>query len=216
MIAALALASALLDSTNVDLTPTADVWVYPHAGDPEHDAYLRVWGAEGKEVPAVGEMQDYSLSLLKWDATKIPAGKITHAELVFTHIAGPGYELAYAKQHPLTARSVRGDFSEKGWSYEKAGDFLPSAKDDAIFGTGAPASLGDGKDFPITIDLLKGKNDFRAYVEQARNSSDHSLAIAMTAGVDVEEFGQRCIYKIYSKDAETASKRPVLKLTIEN
>lgn len=217
MIAAFALAAFLMDAKNVDLTPTADIWVYPHASDPEHDAYLRVWGAEGKELPKdAGELPDFSISLLKWDATQIPAGKITHAELVLTHIASPGYELAYAKQHPLTARAVRSDFVEKGWNYERAGDYLPDSKEASIFGTGAPASLGDGKEFPIAIDLLKGKADFAAYVESARTSSDHSLAIALTAGLDVEEFGQSSIYKFYSKDADVAAKRPVLKLTIED
>jgi hypothetical protein len=217
MLTAAALALMMLDIKKVDLTPTADIWVYPHASDPEHDAYLRVWGAEGREVPAdANELQDFSISLMKWDASKIPAGKITKAELILTQVASPGYELAYAKQHPLTARAVRADFNEKNWTYDKASEYLPEAKETAVFGTGAPASLGDGKEFTITLDLLKGKDDFNLYVEQARNSSDHNLAIALTAGLDVEEFGQQSIYKFFSKDVDTAGKRPILRMTIQN
>lgn len=37
------------DPKTVDLIPTEDVWVYPHAGDPSTDSYLRAWGAGGKQ-----------------------------------------------------------------------------------------------------------------------------------------------------------------------
>lgn len=214
MLAALALISALKAPTTVDLIPTDDIWVYPHASDPGKDAYLRVWGAEGRDVAKdINELQDYSYSYLKFDLSKLPAGKITGATLTLTHIADAGYDVAYAKQNPLRVRPMPSDFDEKKWDYQNAETIKPDEK--VIFGSAAPDKIpGGGKDFTITVDLLKGPGDFKAYVDNARGGK--ALALALTATMDVEEHGQRCIYKFYSKDCETASKRPVLRLTLDN
>jgi hypothetical protein len=40
------------------------------------------------------------------------------------------------------------------------------------------------------------------------------LALALTSSMNVSD--GRMLYKFFSKDAETASRRPVLRLTIEN
>jgi hypothetical protein len=218
MLAALALATLLAGPTTVEFIPTDDIWVYPHASDPQKDAYLRVWGAEGHDVAKdLGEMQDLSYSYLKFDLSTLPEGKITVATLTVTHISGPGYDLAYSKQNPLRARPLPPDFSEKGWDYSKAESILPEAGDKAILGTGFPETIpGGDKEFPIVVNLLKGPNDFNNYVKTVRASKAKAMALALTASLDVEESGQKCIYKFYSKDCENPAKRPVLKLTVEN
>src|SRR3954469_4487441 len=101
MLAALALSLA---ATTLSLNPTDDVWVYPHASD-QKDVYLRVWGAEGRDSPKkVAEVQDFSPSYLRFDVSKVPAGKVTSAQLILTHVANPGYAQDYAKDNPLRAR----------------------------------------------------------------------------------------------------------------
>ena len=213
MIAAIA-ALVISGPTSVTFVPTDDIWVYSHATDTK-DIYLRVWGAEGKEVAKdVNEVEDFGYSYLKFDLSTVPAGKITAATLTVTHIANPGYDLEYVKQNPLRARPVPSDFDEKTWDFSKVADIHPDGGPKAFFGGGYPDKIPGDKEFPITIDLLKGPNDFSAYVSSARNSKNHALALALTSSVDVEEQGQGCIYKFYSKDCEDPAKRPVLKLTI--
>lgn len=216
MLAALALATAFAGPTTVDFVPTDDVWVYPNATD-QKDAYLRVWGAEGKDVAKdLNELQDYSYSYLKFDLSKLPAGKVIGATLTVTHIASVGFDVAYSKMNPLRARPISPEFSEKKWDYQDAETIKPEPGDKAIFGTGFAETIPAEKEFTITVDLLKGPADFKAYVDKSRGSATKALAFALTASMDVEERGRTCIYKFYSKDCETASKRPVLKLTIEN
>jgi len=208
------LAFAAMATPPLSLTPTADVWVYPHASDPERDSYLRVWGAGGDAVSAdPGDAGDFSYSYLKWDVSPVPAGaKLKAATLVLTHTASPTFTLDQARLAPLEARTVSADFEEKGWTYEKSVKIAPDKGNDAIFGAASPDSLGDAKDFTITIDLMKGPNDFRAYFAKAIEAKQ--LALALTSRIDPSE-GQRSFYKVYSKDTQTASQRPSLNLTFE-
>ena len=215
MLATLALVLAT-SPTTVELNPSDDIWVYPHATD-THDAYLRVWGAEGRELAKdVNEMGDFGYSYVRFDLSKLPEGKLTGATFTVTNVANPGYDLAYSKQNPLRARPITPDFSEKDWDYSKAEQNRPEAGDKGFFGGGFAEAIPSDKEFPITIDLLKGPKDFRAYVDVARSSTNKHMAFALTASMDVEEHGQGCIYKFYSKDCENPSKRPILKLTFEN
>src|SRR5256885_1361944 len=103
-----------------DLTPTDDVWVYPHASDPQKDPFLRAWGSAGKAVAATpAEGSDFSYSYLKWDTAAISKapGKVTEAKLIVTLIADPTYGEDEAKASPLEVRPLKGDFSEKTWDY---------------------------------------------------------------------------------------------------
>ncbi|HVT14009.1 MAG TPA: hypothetical protein VHE55_17230 [Fimbriimonadaceae bacterium] len=216
MLAALALI-ALGGPTTVELIPTDDVWVYSHASDPMKDPYLRVWGAEGKDVAKdVNEVQDFSYSYLRFDLTTLPKGKITGATLTLTHLGHPGFDEAYSKLNPIKARPLPIDFREKTWDFSKIDQIMPEPGDKTAFGSGYAENIPtDDKEFKITVDLLKGPNDFRKYVESGASSASKSIDFALTASLDVEEMGQSCIYKIYSKDCENPAKRPVLKLTVE-
>ena len=217
MLAVLALAGTLMAPATIEIFPTDDIWVYPHASDPEKDAYLRIWGADGKDVATdAAELENLSYSYLKFDLSKLPEGKIVGATLTLTHIGGAGYELAYAKQNPLRARPVSSEFTEKKWDYGQAEKTAPEGGAKAVFGSGSPETIpADGKEFTISLNLLTGPNDFKAYVAKARSSEKKTLGLALTSLMDVAEKGQKCIYKVYSKDEEKASRRPVLKLTLE-
>lgn len=204
------LALALL--AEVTLHPTDDVWVYPHAGDPAKDAYLRVWGRDGAAVAkTAGDSEDLSYSLLRFDPASLPDGKLTKAVLVLTTTGGPSYTADDAKAHPLQARAVDGGFAEKGWKYDLLERFLPTYDPKSIYGTGAPAFPKADAEGRVEIDLLKGPNDFRAAL---KNKKPFGIALTSTLDVQANE-GTMTIYKLYSKDAPVEAARPRLELSFE-
>ncbi len=199
------------------LKPTDDVWVYPHAGDPAKDGYLRVWGREDGAVPKlVGDASEYSFSLLRFDPAALPAGKPTKATLVLTMVAGPNFTEEQARRFPLQARPVEGGFSEKAWKYDLLERFMPAFDPKTVYGTGAfapwPAPDKEGR---VEIDLLKGPGDFRAALEAARKDAK-PLGIALTSPLDVQANPDvQSIYKVYSKDSPVEELRPKLVLGYE-
>lgn len=210
LIAALALAPQ-----TADLVPTDDIWVYSHASDTK-EPLLRVWGADGRDVAADPmDADSFGYTYMKWDISNLPTGKLKEAKLILTHVLDPGWTLDYATAHPLLARPVPSGFTEKTWDFARIDKFSPRDGDLAIFGSGVPAKVPmTDKDAKFSIDLLKGPNDFGKYLADARASK--VLAIALTSKMDVESMGQGSIYKFYSKDAESASKRPILHLVFES
>lgn len=204
-------------STTVSLTPTDDLWVYPHASDPSKDAYLRVWGTDGKACPAnAADATDYSFSFLKWKLDGIPSDKkLIRAQLIVTNIADPGYTPEQATDAPLEAREITPDFTEKTWDYDQLGKHYPKPEKDAIFGTGAPLAWGPAEKVEFRVDLLKGPADFRKALASANASASKELALALTTKLDMSILGRAGIYKLYSKDAETATSRPRLELEFE-
>ena len=199
----------------VELVPTDDLWIYPHASDAAHDANLRIWGSEGKSAPAdATEAEELSMAYLKWDLSNLPAGKkLTSAVLVVTNIANPGFTVEQAKAAPLQVRPLATTFTEKTWDFEKLGKLLPPKEKTDVFGTGYPESFLADKPVSFEIDLLKGPNDFRKYLDSARESK--SLALALTSAIDMANLGRTAIYKIYSRDAEKEELRPRLVLGFE-
>lgn len=202
---------------DVTLRPTDDVWVYPHAGDPAKDGYLRVWGREGEAVPKLaGDATEFSFSLLRFDPAALPDGKLTKARLILTTTAGPNYTEEQAKKWPLQARPVDGGFAEKGWKYDLIERFMPTFDPKSVYGTGFPkpwpAPDVEGK---IEIDLLQGPGDFRAALTTARKDGK-PLGVALTAALDVQTNPDvQTIYKAYSKDAPVEASRPQLVLSFE-
>lgn len=212
---ALLLLSGTALPQKVELAPTDDLWIYPHASDAGHDANLRIWGAEGHAAPAdASEAEELSMAYLKWDLSNLPTDKkLTSAVLVVTNIADPGYTVEQAKATPLQVRPLGSDFTEKTWDYEKLGKLLPAKENKDVFGAGYPLSFLPDKPVTIEIDLLKGPNDFRKYFEAARTSK--SLALALTSAMDMATLGRTGMYKIYSRDADKAEFRPKLVLGFE-
>ena len=191
----------------IELYPTDDVWVYPHAGDPQTDEYLRVWGTDGISVagdPASAESFGYSF--LRFDGSKLPKGvTVTNATLVLIHTPDPAWTADDAKKAPLEARVLSENFSEKGWEYGFAKKVFPKSGQDNRFGTFAPAKIESGKPIKFEIDLSKGP----AKLDRFLKSGDPFL-IALTSTLDPSAVGNRATYKFFSKDYEKAEYRPKL------
>jgi len=202
-------AGLALAASTLQLQPTDDVWVYPHAGDPSKDAYLRVWGSGGRAVAQDAvDTTDFGYSYLCF---KVPADlrSLKGAKLLLTHIAGPGYDKDFSKAFPLQVHPLKGSFEEKSWSYDQVSKIQPT---DKVFGTGWAENLSADKPFQIVIDL--SKPEFYEYVAAAAKSGGE-LSLALCAKVDVAEVGMKSMYKIFSKDAETDANKPKLVLETE-
>lgn len=207
----LAVAAVGTAPQTIDFSPTDDIWVYPHASDPQKDGYLRVWGVEDQPVASdPGASDEFSYSYLKFDLAKLPKdAKVTAAVLVVFHTPDPTWPLDAAKKAPLQVRSMSGSFDEKSWDYGKVKTVNPTLGKESIFGTGAPEKLVDGQPSKFEVDLLKGPNDFRKAL-----GAGGSLQLALTSAINPAEIGNRAVYKFFSKDWEKADVRPLLKITV--
>lgn len=200
------------------LTPTDDIWVYPHASDGAKDPFIRVWGNGGKSVAeSAGDATEYSYGYFKWNVSSIPPGQsLVAAKLKLYNVPDPGFSILQAQAAPLEARILGVGFSEKDWSYDVAEKVSPSQGDASVFGIGTMAPPETGNDVSITIDLLVGKASFKEALIKALQSESKELAVALTSKLDPSELGMKAVYKVYSKDTERLMSRPTLVLTFEN
>lgn len=213
MTSAWVMALLLLEPTVVERNPTDDVWVYPHASDVK-DAYLRVWGANGKAVAGRNDaLDEFSYSYLRFDLAGLPAGTPKEAKLILTATADPGWTADDLKSTPIQARVAASDFREKDWSYDAlASKLAPSEAAEAVLGVASASPIEKGKEPTLTIDLLQGPAKFADALSSARKSG--ALVVALTSALNPAEVGRTAIYKFYSKDGPEKF-RPVLRLTFD-
>lgn len=209
---------ALALGATLRLTPTDDLWIYPHAGDPQKDPYLRVWGDGERAVSKdAEEASRLSYSFLSFDVSTVPVdGRLKTACLVLTHMADPKFSEALAKSNPIEARTISNGFSEKTWTYASLPKFTPGLSKDSIFGTGEIRSWPEtGKEFKIELNLLAGAGKFADVLAESRRTNK-PLAMALTSKIAVTATeGIQTMYKFYSKDDRMVSSRPVLVLEFE-
>lgn len=201
-------AFVLLVAKPIVLVPTDDVWVYPNASDPQSDAYLRVWGAQGQAVAGKdADLAEFSYSFLKFDVSGIPANaKLKSVKLVLTHIAHNGYSAEVAKRCPLQVRTLGSDFSEKKWNYDQAAKLVPGS----ILGAVNLPGEKSEKEFEVALTF-----DLKAF-EKFWSMNKKTLAIALTAAVSPADDGRASIYKFYSKDNPKPEWGPKLILEIKD
>jgi len=212
-----AMSVGLAAPQTIELTPTDDIWVYPHASDPEKDGYLRCWGVDGQAVaPDSNENDEFSYSYLKFDLAKLPKGaKVKEAKLVVWHVPDPAWSLDVAKTCPLEIRGIKPDFAEKNWEFDISKSLYPDKKKEAVFGSFFPEKMTAGQPTKFEVDLLKGPGGFAKFLKEASDAPDRNLGLALTSAINPSELGQRAVYKFYSKDWEKAEVRPKLTIVTE-
>lgn len=205
MLAAIAALTLGLSAQTLELTPTDDIWVYPHASDPQKDGYLRVWGTGGLAVASdPAQADEYSYSYLKFDLAKLPKeAKVSSVVLTLMHTPDPTWQASDAKASPLEARPLGKDFTEKAWEYGLGKSVFPGGKKEDVFGSFAPAKLDAGQPIKFEINLLKGPNKLAL-------SPGGTFATALTSTLDPSAIGNRAVYKFYSKDYDKVEYRPRL------
>jgi hypothetical protein len=195
----------------LEFVPTDDIWVYPHASDPQKDGYLRVWGVDGTPVatdPAAAD--EFSYSYLKFDLAKIPANaKLKALSLVLTHTADPNWSAGDSKAAPLQARILEKEFGEKTWDFGIARSVFPVSGKERVIGEGTAGKIESGKPIQFEIDLLKGP-------AKLPSPLGSSLRLALTSALDPAAIGNRAVYKFYSKDYDKAEYRPKLVVTFDS
>ncbi len=190
----------------VELVPTDDVWVYPHASD-QRDAYLRVWGAEGASVAATADgAQSFSYAYLRFDLTGLSDERVAEATLTLFHVSDPAFSAGASKQSPIEVRPVSAKFTEKTWDYDAGIAASPPAGKESIFGSTAVIKWPESLPFSVTIDLTSGKGGFLKGLEEAKKAN--ALGLALTSSLDAST---RAVYKFYSKDGEPRY-RPTLRI----
>jgi hypothetical protein len=207
MISLLLALAAPPEPITLRLSPTDDVWVYPFAGSPVGDPFLRVWGSGGLAVaPSAAELDDFSYSYLRWSVDEVPRdAELVEAKLILVHVPNPGFTPADAQKAPIEVRGVGAGFEEKTWAHGQA-ETLPPRKE--TFGAGAPGAGRRDEDIRFEIDLLAGPGSFREHLEW---SGTH-IALALTSKLDPAQVGRTGIYRLHSRHADNPEHRPVLML----
>ncbi len=202
----------------VELTPTDDIWAYPHAEDQMSDPFLRIWGQEGRSVwPAGEDGEAYGISLLKFDLSKIEAGKkLKSAKLILTHAEGIGITAEVSKKMPLEVRWVDGTFKERGWEYSQISKLRPKDDPKSIIATGILSGFTADLPHQMEIDLFAGPLKFADIFSEASKTKPAELRFALCSTINPAELGRSAVYKFYSKDCENPKFKPVLKLEFED
>lgn len=210
MLAAIAAITLGLSAQTLELTPSDDVWVYPHASDPQKDGYLRVWGAGGVAVASdPAQADEYSYSYLKFNLEKLPRTAVLKSvTLTLMHTPDPTWQASDSKASPLEARTLGKDFTEKAWEYGQGKTIFPGGKKEDVFGSFAPAKLDAGQPVKFELDLLKGPNKLLL-------SAGGTFSVALTSTLDPSVIGNRAVYKFYSKDYDKVEYRPKLTISYE-
>lgn len=198
-------AIAVLALAPLELPAVADAWVYSHAGDPANDLYVRCWGGDEGAVGTVDATgSNFSYSLLKFDASSVQ-GEIASAKLVLWHAPKPAFSAEESKESPLEARSVKGTFDERNWSFAKAATALPNKGETGLYGEAVVVPGQESESAKVEIDLLPGKGGFAKSVQGQRE-----FTIALTSRLNPESAGQGKFYKLFSRHSEKAEMRPKL------
>ncbi len=207
------MAALALSANTVELTPTDDIWVYPHATDQVSDPYLRAWGGpEGAVSPPDFGNFNFSCSLVRFKLPEDITGELKEAKLIITGAPGTVFLEEDSKAAPLEARKTRDGFTEKGWTFGKAIEFTPVGGPEEIFGTGVGNPPADDEEFKIEINLLANKGVFAEELKKALASDSKTLALALTTRMDPES-ADGMTYKFFSRSADKKEQRPTLKLT---
>lgn len=212
MIAALALLAA---AQTVSIHPTDDIWVYHFAADQTSDPFLRCWGSEGKAVGDEGIGDAGSWSVMKFDVSKLPEGKLTSAELNLYFVPNPNIDEEMGKKFPLEIRQVTSKFEEENYKHDDSESIRPKTGKEFLLASG-PIVMYDNASGPskITIKLSAEDGKFLTYLKEARASQTKELAFAITSGLTPDEAGESLIYKWYSTNSEKGTK-PTLTLNFE-
>ena len=202
-------------SQSFTLSPSDDVWVYPHAADPGYDPIGRVWGdSVDSYVPSWPPIEDFSYTYLRFDLSGIAPGQyqLISANLRVTHrVTSSGtFTREAGEAYPLEARGLSGTFSEATWTFTNPTNPYPEAK---LFGLGNMNNYNPSSSFDITMNLRNTvfQNEFNTAV----NSGAKTLVIALTSKMPVTGQVGALPYRVFTRDYAVSGQRPVLHVSLK-
>lgn len=192
----------------IRLTPSDDIWVYPHAGDPQRDAFLRVWGRGDSAVGAtLADNESYSFSYLRFILPPSLRGQeVTTAVLQLEGVSA-NFTSEESRKYPIQARIISADFAERGWTFDKSEKIVPSREKDAVVGEGSAETLKEDATYTVELKLRLDHPSVKA-LWSGIAADGKPIALALTSAIPVEE--SRKMYKLHSANAERESARPSL------
>lgn len=190
------------------LAPTDDVWVYPHAGPQDDDAFMRVWGTSEYAIgtPSPGAF-DFSFSLLRFKGA-IPAAS-KKIVLTLYHAADPAWSMEDVKKAPLELRLAPAGFREGTWEFGLAAKHLPAKDDTAILAKAVPGERLEEKPIKFTFTIT----DAAVVADLVRRAdTNEGLNFALSTRMNSEGMGEGRTYKLFSRNApaENAAQKPSL------
>lgn len=194
--------SALIASVSISTYAVVDdVWVYPHASEQVNDAFLRVWGSDGRAVTAVDDASPASWSLLQFKvgadaATKTPKS----AKLVLHHVPKLSFSDDDSVAGPIEVRPVKAGFSEKTWVLEQSSKHYPALDGQEVYGFKSIKATTDEKPIEVEIDLMSAKSTFANSLKSVDSSG--LIAMALASKMEIQGGSGGHIYKFYSKSAD--------------
>lgn len=196
----IALLAGLAFST-VTLTPSDDVWVYPHSSSPGSETFLRVWG-DGSSAVEATFMDDggFSYAYLQWPTRELKVGVPKKATLTVFATAPEDLTAEKVKAAPLQAFGLSASFKEDAFM---AGQTEVRPKGDSL---GKATAGRKGDKWVLTIDLGES---FREAVSKAQ-ADGKPIGLALASAISPAESRSQ-LYKIYSKE-NPAEFRPALAL----
>jgi hypothetical protein len=188
------------------LSPSDDVWAYPHSSSPGQESILRVWGTGEKAVDAVSfEEGATSHGFMQFKLNDVKESELKSATLIVFADASESLTEEFVKKFPLEVYAMKGTLNEKEYQF----DAQPVLPTEQLFGK-ATAEKVDGK-WKLSIDLLSNKEGkFAEFFAEAKKSGN----LGFTLASKVSPADRTGIYRVHSKESEEKF-RPKLELVVE-
>lgn len=202
MLAAIALMNVVVQQPKtIDVTPSADAWIYPHAPEPGTADLLRVWGngsdAVERAVPPQGE-SSYAYFNFPIEGILGEGLKVTEAKLTVYFQKTEDLTDETTKMFPLEVRPLDLIFKDAGIHV----DTLKVGPGAAIFGKGVKAEAVGTDKLKMTIDLAGKDSAFAEYL--SRSASKKQLGLALVSAIFPGD-SKGAIYRIFSKEGDKAT-----------
>lgn len=198
MLAALTLMTVLAQQPKtIDVTPSSDAWIYPHAPEPGTAELLRVWGngadSVEKDVPPLGECS-YGYLNFPIEGVVGEGLKVTSATLTVYFQKTDDLTPDTIKAFPLEVHPLDLVFKDSNIHV----DTLKVGPNAAVLGKGVKAEV-EGDKMKMTIDLNGKDSPFVEWLRPAAQKKQ--LGLALTSTIFPGD-SKGAIYRVFSKEGD--------------
>lgn len=199
MLAALTLMTVLAQQPKtIDVTPSSDAWIYPHAPEPGTAELLRVWGNGSdsleKDVPPLGECSygylNFPIEGLVGEGLKVTSATLTVYFQKTDDLTADTIKAFPLEVHPLDLVFKDADIHV---------DTLKVGPNAAVLGKGVKAEAEGTDKLKMTIDLNEKDGPFADWLRAA--TTKKQLGLALTSTIFPGD-SKGAIYRVFSKEGD--------------